>query len=99
MPEYTFDAIEEQLLKQRKKISDSNLAVLGVSFKNNTGDCRFTPIKYIIEKLVSSGCQLKVCDPWVSEEVSATIIDFPLTVLCIDSFFIYYFIRYMFLYN
>jgi len=79
MPDYTFDLIKQQLSNQGKNLSESTIAVLGVSFKANTGDCRFTPTKPIIEKLVSSRCNLRICDPWISVNDATEIINFPLT--------------------
>jgi dTDP-alpha-D-glucose dehydrogenase len=43
--------------------------VLGIAFKNNTGDCRLTPTKYVVGLLEDSGCELSVHDPWVGAEM------------------------------
>jgi len=67
MPYYTFELIKKELEKQGKKLERSKVAVLGIAFKSNTGDCRFTPTKYTIELLEKSGCELSICDPWVNE--------------------------------
>lgn len=67
MPYYTFELIKRELEKQGKKLKKSKVAVLGIAFKSNTGDCRFTPTKYTIELLEKSGCELSICDPWVNE--------------------------------
>ena len=48
-------------------------AVLGISFKSNTGDCRFTPTKYTIGLLEKSKCKLSVYDPLVSERDAKTV--------------------------
>lgn len=68
MPGQSFRMIEDALKAQGKNLRTSKVSVLGISFKNNTGDCRFTPTQPIISKLKESGCQLDVCDPWVNEE-------------------------------
>ena len=47
------------------------IGVLGLSFKNNTGDLRETPTKPIVEQLINSGCNLKLHDPWV-DPIEAT---------------------------
>jgi UDP-N-acetyl-D-mannosaminuronic acid dehydrogenase len=52
---------------QGKAIETSRIALLGIAFNNNTGDCRLTPTKYVA-LLEASGCQLSVHDPWVPEE-------------------------------
>ncbi|MEK6925741.1 MAG: nucleotide sugar dehydrogenase [Nanoarchaeota archaeon] len=73
MPKFTFDLIKECLEKSGKDIRESNVAVLGLSFKNSTGDVRYTPTKYAIEYLKDSGCNLRIFDPWVTKEETATV--------------------------
>lgn len=67
MPKYTFELIKRGLEKIGKTLKKSKVAVLGIAFKSNTGDCRFTPTRYTIELLEKSGCELAIHDPWVSE--------------------------------
>ncbi len=73
MPEYSYQLIKAGIEKTGKKIKDSHVAILGVAFKNNTGDCRFTPTKSIIEKFEQSGCFLEICDPWVNEHEAQSV--------------------------
>ncbi|MEI8083616.1 MAG: UDP-glucose/GDP-mannose dehydrogenase family protein, partial [Actinomycetes bacterium] len=54
--------------------------VLGIAFKNNTGDCRLTPTKYVLALLEESGCQLSVHDPWVPDEEAHTVTKIPLSL-------------------
>lgn len=79
MPAYTFGLVKDLLAGQGKAIENSRVAVLGIAFKNNTGDCRLTPTKYTVELLEDSGCSLTVHDPWVIEEEAATVTRIPLT--------------------
>lgn len=79
MPQYTFDLVKNMLAAQGKSLADSRVAVLGVAFKNDTGDCRLTPTKFVIELFEQSGCRLAVHDPWVTDEESATVTTLPLT--------------------
>lgn len=78
MPHYTFGLIENELKKQRKKLEESKVAVLGIAFKSNTGDCRFTPTTHTIRHLEESGCELAVCDPWVNEREARKVTSEPL---------------------
>ena len=73
MPVYTFNLIRDTLMQQGKKIEASKIAVLGISFKSNTGDCRFTPTKYTLELLEKSKCELSVYDPLVNEKNAKTV--------------------------
>jgi nucleotide sugar dehydrogenase len=79
MPAYTYGLLTGLLAEQGKAVETSKIAVLGIAFKNNTGDCRLTPTKYVLSLLEESGCQLSVHDPWVPEEEARTVTRVPLT--------------------
>lgn len=79
MPDYTYELLTRLLADQGKTIDASKIAVLGIAFKNNTGDCRLTPTKYVLALLEDSGCQLSVHDPWVPDEEAHTVTKIPLT--------------------
>jgi UDP-N-acetyl-D-mannosaminuronic acid dehydrogenase len=79
MPTYTFDLVRSLLEEQGKTLAQSKVAVLGIAFKSNTGDCRLTPTKYTLEHLENSGCELTVHDPWVTQREAATVTSVPLT--------------------
>jgi len=79
MPAYTYGLLTQLLANQGKAIKTSKIAVLGIAFKNNTGDCRLTPTKYVVELLEESGCDLSVHDPWVPDEEADTVTKIPLT--------------------
>ncbi len=48
-----------------KKIKNSNVLILGVTFKENCPDMRNTKVVDVIEELKSYGCNVDVYDPWV----------------------------------
>jgi UDP-N-acetyl-D-mannosaminuronic acid dehydrogenase len=79
MPAYTYGLLTQLLAEQGKVIETSKIAVLGIAFKNNTGDCRLTPTKYVVALLEESGCQLSVHDPWVPDEEAHTVTKIPMT--------------------
>ena len=79
MPRYTFELVRDLLAADGKELASSRVAVMGIAFKNDTGDCRLTPTKYVIDLLQESGCELVVHDPWVTEEEAGTVTDLPLT--------------------
>src|ERR1700742_3756831 len=79
MPAYTYGLLTQLLADQGKEIEASRIAVLGIAFKNNTGDCRLTPTKYVVDLLDESGCDLSVHDPWVGSEDAVTVTNVPLT--------------------
>jgi UDPglucose 6-dehydrogenase len=49
-------------------LSGKRIAVLGFSFKKDTGDCRETPALPIVKKLLAEKAHVAVFDPAVSEE-------------------------------
>ncbi len=65
MPGYTYSLISDGLAKADKPIETAKVSVLGVAFKNNTGDVRLTPTRDLIALLEGSGAHLSVFDPWV----------------------------------
>jgi UDP-N-acetyl-D-mannosaminuronic acid dehydrogenase len=79
MPAYTYELLKQALTDQGKAIETSRIAVLGIAFKNDTGDCRLTPTKSIVALLEESGCDLSVHDPWVTHEEALTVTNIPLT--------------------
>ncbi|MCV7178251.1 nucleotide sugar dehydrogenase [Mycolicibacterium sphagni] len=79
MPRYTFELLKRLLEEHGKALETSRVAVLGIAFKNDTGDCRLTPTKFAVELLEQSGCQLVVHDPWVTDEEARTVTRIPLT--------------------
>jgi UDP-N-acetyl-D-mannosaminuronic acid dehydrogenase len=79
MPAYTYGLLTQLLADQGKAVETSRIAVLGIAFKNNTGDCRLTPTKYVVALLEKSGCDLSVHDPWVGAEEALGVTSIPLT--------------------
>ncbi len=79
MPAYTYGLLKQLLADRGKAIETSRIAVLGIAFKNNTGDCRLTPTKYVVALLEESGCHLSIHDPWVHGEEAVTVTNIPLT--------------------
>ncbi len=75
MPEYSASAIDAILCEDGEKRENKKIAVLGIAFKNNTGDCRFTPTRPAIEKLIKLGYQVEICDPWTQEHDDRMVTD------------------------
>lgn len=73
MPANSVAMIVEELEATGKKLEDATVAVLGLAFKDNTGDVRLTPTKPVVDLLEESGCDLRVIDPLVSEEDLASL--------------------------
>jgi len=74
MPGYMVGIIEESLDKKGQKLEGSEVAVLGLSFKNNTGDTRFSPSVPLIRLLWEGGAKVRVNDPWVGRQQAAELV-------------------------
>lgn len=67
MPEYAVSEIDAVLTADGKPRESQKIAIMGIAFKNNTGDCRFTPTRPVIEKFIDLGYQVEICDPWTQD--------------------------------
>jgi UDP-N-acetyl-D-mannosaminuronic acid dehydrogenase len=73
MPRYTAELIDSILQKKDIPRNEQKIAIIGIAFKNNTGDCRFTPTKLCIDKLTELGYIMEICDPWTLEHDNKTV--------------------------
>ena len=67
MPSHVVDLITRILKEENNELDKSTIVVLGVSYKKNISDTRFSPSKKIIEKLLKSGAKVLVYDPMSTE--------------------------------
>lgn len=65
MPDYTAQVIIDELIAMGKEPAESTVAVLGLAFKNNTGELRATPTRRVIESLAKAGVMVRAYDPLV----------------------------------
>jgi UDP-N-acetyl-D-mannosaminuronic acid dehydrogenase len=82
MPEYSASVIDSMLCANNGDGSsrkNKKIAIMGISFKNNTGDCRFTPVKPVIDELVRLGYQIEICDPWVMPHDAKLVTNLPVS--------------------
>ena len=63
MPGYTVDLIIKELAGLGTPLDGARIAVLGVAFKNNTGDLRATPVLPVVTKLREGGAEVVIFDP------------------------------------
>lgn len=55
MPSYCVNQIIKELDKNKKKLKDIKFAILGYSFKTNSGDIRFSPMINFVNDLIIKG--------------------------------------------
>ena len=70
MSKYIADQTIKEMIKAGKAIKNSNILMLGVTFKEDCPDMRNTKVVDIIDELKDFGANVDVYDPWVdpSEE-------------------------------
>jgi len=64
MPNYVIELIISGLKEANKKISDSTILLLGISYKPEVKDIQITPAENIIKKLKELGAKIKIYDPF-----------------------------------
>lgn len=73
MPDYVFGQVEAFLKGRGLAPGAARVALLGYSFKSNSGDCRFTPVGPLVKRLRAAGYAggLRICDPMVTAAEAA----------------------------
>jgi UDP-N-acetyl-D-galactosamine dehydrogenase len=67
MGKYIADQTIKLMINNEKKIKNSDILVLGLTFKEDCPDIRNTKVIDIIEELKLYGCNVDVFDPWVNQ--------------------------------
>ncbi|HLD06898.1 MAG TPA: nucleotide sugar dehydrogenase [Candidatus Nanoarchaeia archaeon] len=75
MPHYTIRRLQEALQQLGKKITDVDIAVLGLAYKGNIDDMRESPALEIIRELRQLHARVKVYDPFLPERSDVQSLD------------------------
>ena len=65
MSKFIADKTIKEMIKVGKIIKDSNILILGFTFKEDCGDTRNTKVIDIIRELHDFGAKVDVYDPWI----------------------------------
>jgi len=68
MGKYIAEQTIKTMIDHDQRIKNSNILILGVTFKEDCPDMRNTKVVDIIEELKAYGCNIDVYDPWVDPE-------------------------------
>jgi UDP-N-acetyl-D-glucosamine/UDP-N-acetyl-D-galactosamine dehydrogenase len=63
---YVANQVVKLMIKKGKKIEDSKVLVLGITFKENCPDIRNSKVIDVIRELQEFGCCVEVYDPWAN---------------------------------
>lgn len=69
MPQHTVDLVIAALRQSGKSVAESKVAILGLSYKENLADLRWSPAIDIVRQLKAAGATLALHDPLLSDEV------------------------------
>jgi UDP-N-acetyl-D-galactosamine dehydrogenase len=67
MARFVADKVVKLMIKKGLKILNSNVLLLGVTFKENCPDIRNTKVVDIVDELQEFGCKLDIYDPWADQ--------------------------------
>ena len=76
MPDHVVELTQDAFKECQKSIQDSEILILGVSYKPNVKDIQLTPAEKIIKKLQNLGAKIRIYDPYfVSNEVFGILVE------------------------
>ena len=70
MGKYVANEITNLMIKKRIPVVDSNILIMGLTFKEDCPDLRNTRVVDVIEELSNFHCNIDVYDPWIDKEES-----------------------------
>ena len=70
MSKYVANEIINLMTKKRIQVVDSNILVMGLTFKEDCPDIRNTRVVDVIQELSGFHCNIDVYDPWIDKEES-----------------------------
>lgn len=68
MGHFVADKVVKLMIKKGILIKDSNVLVMGITFKENCPDIRNTKVIDIIKELENFQCKVNICDPWADKK-------------------------------
>ena len=68
MPFHVYEMTVEALNTNMKALKNSKIIILGLSYKENVGDLRESPVKYLINHLKEMEADITVIDPFITPE-------------------------------
>jgi UDP-N-acetyl-D-glucosamine dehydrogenase len=72
MPDYVVTRVAAMLNRRHKAVNGSNVLVLGLSYKKNSGDARESPAVAVVEGLIAAGADVRTVDPLVDDRYVPT---------------------------
>ena len=64
MPQHVLNLLQDAFAEASKKIQDSQILLMGISYKPDVKDVQLTPAESLIEKLKQLKAKVKIYDPY-----------------------------------
>jgi UDP-N-acetyl-D-glucosamine/UDP-N-acetyl-D-galactosamine dehydrogenase len=71
MGSYVADQVSKLMTKKRIHVVDSNVLIMGLTFKENCPDLRNTRVVDLVKEFEGFNCNVDVYDPWVDKDEAA----------------------------
>jgi UDP-N-acetyl-D-glucosamine dehydrogenase len=68
MPDYVIQRVSVAFNRERRAVNGSDVLLIGLAYKRNTGDARESPSLIVAARLLDLGASVSACDPYVSDE-------------------------------
>ena len=70
MGSYVAFQLSKLLIKKEINVTNANILIMGLTFKENCPDLRNSRVIDVIKKLESFDCNIDVYDPWINDKVA-----------------------------
>jgi len=70
MGRYIANQVLNLMTKKKIELSNANILIMGLTFKENCPDLRNTRVLDIVEELEKNNCNVDLFDPWVDHDVA-----------------------------
>ena len=67
MPDYVVRRVVALLNRVKRSVNGSQILLLGLAYKKNTGDARESPAAVVADRLIAMGAEVRAADPHVVE--------------------------------
>jgi UDP-N-acetyl-D-mannosaminuronic acid dehydrogenase len=71
MPLHMVEIVKQSLKESGKYLKESRITLLGIAYKSNVDDSRFSPSQTIIQELLRESAEVIVFDPYCKEDFGA----------------------------
>ena len=68
MPDYVVTRLMSALNRRRRSVNGTQVLLLGMAYKRNTGDARESPGFVVADRLLALGAAVRAADPYVPDE-------------------------------